>query len=77
METATILAEIGASKAVVAAGLLHDTIDDSSIEHSHLEEHFGSEVADLVKGVSKEELIYIVMKKFGGLIFLARPHAKV
>ena len=58
METATILAEIGANKVVVAAGLLHDTVDDSSIDHIYLEERFGSDVANLVTGVSKSYIFH-------------------
>jgi GTP pyrophosphokinase len=45
------LAAIGASKVVIAAGLLHDTIDESSIKFTQLESQFGSEVATLVNGV--------------------------
>lgn len=51
LETAKILAAIGASKVVIAAGLLHDTIDESSIKFTQLESQFGSEVATLVNGV--------------------------
>ncbi|KAL6856274.1 hypothetical protein ACP4OV_019076 [Aristida adscensionis] len=52
VETATLLAELGAGPAVVAAGLLHDTVDDAGLDYGFISEQFGAAVADLVKGVS-------------------------
>lgn len=46
-----LLAAIGANSTVVAAGLLHDTLDDSSMSYGHIYQTFGAEVADLVEGV--------------------------
>lgn len=46
-----LLAKIGANAAVVSAGLLHDTIDDSFIDYDHIFHMFGAGVADLVEGV--------------------------
>lgn len=53
VETAVSLAMIGANATVVAAGLLHDTLDDSFMSHDYIRETFGAGVADLVGGVSK------------------------
>ncbi|MCO5606920.1 hypothetical protein L7F22_061111 [Adiantum nelumboides] len=53
VETAMILAAIGASKTVVVAGLLHDTVDDTSLDFTQLQESFGFEVANLVEGVTR------------------------
>ncbi|KAI4381036.1 hypothetical protein MLD38_007154 [Melastoma candidum] len=53
VETAVLLALIGANATVVAAGLLHDTLDDTVISNDYLLRTFGAGVADLVKGVSK------------------------
>ncbi|KAH6821146.1 RELA/SPOT-like protein 3 [Perilla frutescens var. hirtella] len=53
VETAMLLADIGANSTVVAAGLLHDTVDDSFVTYDHISISFGAEVADLVQGVSK------------------------
>ncbi|KAI5066101.1 hypothetical protein GOP47_0018725 [Adiantum capillus-veneris] len=53
VETAMNLAALGASKEVVAAGLLHDIVDDSAADYVELQETFGKQVADLVEGVSK------------------------
>ncbi|CAL0308685.1 unnamed protein product [Lupinus luteus] len=53
LETAVLLALIGANSTVVAAGLLHDTLDDSFLTYDYIFEMFGAGVADLVEGVSK------------------------
>ncbi|GFP85726.1 probable gtp diphosphokinase rsh3 chloroplastic [Phtheirospermum japonicum] len=53
VETAMLLADIGANSTVVAAGLLHDTVDDSLVTYEQISRSFGAGVADLVEGVSK------------------------
>ncbi|MQM17133.1 hypothetical protein Taro_050101 [Colocasia esculenta] len=53
VETAVLLASIGANSTVVAAGLLHDTLDDSFMTYDYIFRTFGAKVADLVEGVSK------------------------
>ncbi|XP_071731954.1 probable GTP diphosphokinase RSH2, chloroplastic [Rutidosis leptorrhynchoides] len=53
VETAGLLASIGANAMVVSAGLLHDTLDDSFMGYDHILQTFGSGLADLVEGVSK------------------------
>ncbi|XP_073048315.1 probable GTP diphosphokinase RSH2, chloroplastic [Primulina eburnea] len=53
LETAVLLASIGATPTVVTAGLLHDTVDDSCVTYEHISRTCGTEVAELVKGVSK------------------------
>lgn len=53
LETAVLLATIGANSTVVAAGLLHDTVDDCSTTYDCIFHTFGAGVADLVEGVSK------------------------
>jgi len=40
---------------VVAAALLHDVLEDTSVEFEELEESFGPEVAELVAAVSEKE----------------------
>ncbi|KAJ0264021.1 GTP diphosphokinase RSH2 [Hirschfeldia incana] len=53
VETAMLLANIGANSTVVVAGLLHDTMDDSFMSYDYILRNFGEGVADLVQGVSK------------------------
>ena len=50
---AAILAEMRMPAEVVAAGLLHDTVEDTSIRLDDLKKHFGVTVANLVDGVTK------------------------
>ncbi|XP_047957400.1 probable GTP diphosphokinase RSH2, chloroplastic isoform X1 [Salvia hispanica] len=53
VETAMLLANIGANSTIVAAGLLHDSVDDSFLTLDHISASLGTGVADLVEGVSK------------------------
>jgi guanosine-3',5'-bis(diphosphate) 3'-pyrophosphohydrolase len=50
---ASILAELRVPPAVIAAGLLHDTVEDTDIELSDLSRDFGDQIAMLVDGVTK------------------------
>ena len=60
VETAVLLASIGANSTVVAAGLLHDTLDDSFLSYDYIFKTFGAEVADLVEEV-RDMNFYCVM----------------
>lgn len=51
VETACLLATIGADAMVVSAGLLHDTLDDSFMTYDYIIHSFGPGLADLVEGV--------------------------
>jgi len=53
LNTAIILTTVYADTDTIIAGLLHDTIEDCSVEKEELEELFGRTVANLVYGVSK------------------------
>ena len=53
LHTAYILAEIKADLATVAAGILHDVPEDTSHDLEEIKKKFGTEVANLVKGVTK------------------------
>ena len=53
LEVSTILAGIKADKETICAGLLHDVIEDTDTTKEDLEEKFGSEIANLVDGVTK------------------------
>ena len=49
----TILAELGMTPPTLAAALLHDTVEDTDYYLAQLERDFGSEIANLVDGVTK------------------------
>jgi GTP pyrophosphokinase len=53
VEVARMLAEIGMGAPTVAAGLLHDTIEDTSVNDADVREQFGEEILFLVQGVTK------------------------
>ncbi|MDP2652329.1 MAG: HD domain-containing protein [bacterium] len=51
--TARILAEYGMDAKTIAAGLLHDTIEDGCTSREEIEKEFGKEVLFIVEGVTK------------------------
>lgn len=53
LAVAIILAELHVPPVVVAAGLLHDTVEDTSVSLDDLRTEFGEEIAKLVDGVTK------------------------
>ncbi|OIQ51472.1 GTP pyrophosphokinase [Pseudodesulfovibrio hydrargyri] len=53
MNVAFLLADMQLDEATVAAGLLHDTVEDTDTTVDEIEELFGSDVADIVDGVTK------------------------
>ena len=53
VETCLILAELHMDTATLKAAILHDVVEDSSVELGTVRERFGDEVADLVDGVTK------------------------
>lgn len=57
VEVACLLHEAGYSDDVVAAGVLHDVIEDTDVEPRELEERFGPAVAALVASVTDDASI--------------------
>lgn len=53
ISVATILAEMCVPPSVVAAGLLHDTVEDTELKLEDIQRDFGTEIALLVDGVTK------------------------
>ncbi|MEK7180414.1 MAG: HD domain-containing protein, partial [Patescibacteria group bacterium] len=52
-ETAKNLAELGMGPVTIAAGLLHDVIEDGHVPEIEIEKQFGKEILFLVEGVTK------------------------
>jgi GTP diphosphokinase / guanosine-3',5'-bis(diphosphate) 3'-diphosphatase len=53
LAVAGILAEMRITPTVIAAGLLHDTVEDTAVTLSEIRRDFGDEIASLVDGVTK------------------------
>jgi GTP diphosphokinase / guanosine-3',5'-bis(diphosphate) 3'-diphosphatase len=51
--TADLLADLRLDPVTIAAALLHDVLEDTEVTKEELEKEFGSEVADMVDGVTK------------------------
>ncbi|WP_353292768.1 bifunctional (p)ppGpp synthetase/guanosine-3',5'-bis(diphosphate) 3'-pyrophosphohydrolase [Synechococcus sp. M16CYN] len=63
---ADLLRDIGASAPVIAAGFLHDVVEDTDVTLEEIQQHFGLEVRKLVEGVTK----------LGGIHFNDRTEAQ-
>ena len=53
IEVANILTDLKLDSATITTGLLHDTIEDTFATYETIKGEFGTEVADLVDGVTK------------------------
>jgi GTP pyrophosphokinase len=53
LQVATLIADMRLDVPSVATGLLHDTVEDTLATLPQIDEHFGSEIAGLVDGVTK------------------------
>jgi (p)ppGpp synthase/HD superfamily hydrolase len=58
-----ILQEYGLSMPVVIAGILHDTIEDTTVTPEVLKAEFGAEVYDLVVSVTEDKALEFVERK--------------
>ena len=54
---ALILADLNMDTATIIAGLLHDVIEDTNNSYEKIEEEFGTEIADLIDGVTKLKML--------------------
>jgi GTP pyrophosphokinase len=53
VEVAKVLAELGLDSVTVASGLIHDVVEDTDITVEDVEREFGSEIAQIVDGLTK------------------------
>ncbi len=62
-EVAMLLAMAGADSNLVAAGYLHDTIEDTTVTYDELTIEFGRDIADLVRAVTDDNRLGSVERK--------------
>lgn len=55
LEVAIILAQNGADEAVISAGILHDTVEDTDMTPDDLKNRFGERIATIVAGCTEPE----------------------
>src|SRR3954449_13630438 len=53
LAVANILTDLKLAPASIAAGLLHDVLEDTSVTHDELRRRFGDEITRIVDGVTK------------------------
>lgn len=53
VQVASLLADVRLDEVTIAAGLLHDVVEDTEIDIGDIEMRFGPQVAELVDGVTK------------------------
>ncbi len=63
LEVAKILANLGMDDESIAAGILHDVVEDTPITLEDIREQFGTDIANLVDGVTKLTKIKYVSDK--------------
>lgn len=57
LEVANMLADINLDATTLAAGLLHDVLEDTDVTASEIHKAFGKDIAHLVEGVTKISLV--------------------
>src|SRR5579859_28343 len=53
LEVAMVLAEMKLDASAIAAGLLHDAVEDTAVTIDEIKQQFGEQVAHIVEGVTK------------------------
>lgn len=73
LHVAFMLAELNTGPATIAAGLLHDVVEDTDLTLEDVKKQFGADVANIVDGVTKiSKLKYMTKEKV-----LAKSHQKI
>jgi GTP diphosphokinase / guanosine-3',5'-bis(diphosphate) 3'-diphosphatase len=63
LEVAAILTELKLDDATIVAAVLHDTIEDTEATREEIDRLFGSEIGELVDGLTKIKKLDLVSKK--------------
>jgi guanosine-3',5'-bis(diphosphate) 3'-pyrophosphohydrolase len=63
LEVASILTDLRLDDATIAVGLLHDTIEDTDATRAEIDQLFGSEIGEIVDGLTKIERLQLVTRE--------------
>ena len=63
LEVAAILTDLRLDDATITAALLHDVIEDTDVTRGEIDEKFGTEIGDLVEGLTKIKKLDLVSKR--------------
>jgi GTP pyrophosphokinase len=63
LEVANLLADMKLDSVAISAGLLHDSVEDTSVTIEEIKEKFGDQVAHIVEGVTKISKIDFASKE--------------
>lgn len=77
LAVAGILADLRVDANAIAAGLLHDVAEDGPVSIDEIGKRFGAEVAGLVDGVTKLEMIYRMGRDIGDPDFTNNERASL
>ena len=63
LEVAAILTDLKLDDATIAVALLHDTIEDTSATRAEIDQRFGSQIGEIVDGLTKIERLNLVTRE--------------
>src|SRR5947199_903224 len=63
LEVAGILTDLKLDDATIAAALLHDTIEDTTVTRAEIDQMFGKDIGALVEGLTKLKKLELVTKE--------------
>jgi guanosine-3',5'-bis(diphosphate) 3'-pyrophosphohydrolase len=63
LEVASILTDLRLDDATIAVALLHDTIEDTDATRAEIDQLFGSEIGEIVDGLTKIERLQLVTRE--------------
>ena len=63
LEVSLVLADMKLDSTAIAAGLLHDAIEDTSVTHEDVRREFGDQVVHIVEGVTKIDKIDLASRE--------------
>src|SRR5690348_15642175 len=63
LEVAIVLADLKLDSTAIAAGLLHDAIEDTPVTHEDVRRAFGEQVVHIVEGVTKIDKINLASRE--------------